>query len=132
MQSVTSPATRNLGLEAARDAAAMKARESLTEPVVLSWRDDATGTIAPEIPGAATPERWEQYGESNGGRLKVHVGDAYHFVLGEAKDFEEPHSRLTNLVDADGNSYLCVTGACTDEDRRRITEGFGSFGGRGG
>ena len=50
----------------------------------------------------------------------------------EAKDYLEPHSLFTNITDDDGNTYLCITGACTEDDRRRITEGFGSFGGKGG
>lgn len=132
MQTATIPATGASGIAAARDQAVRKAREVLTEPVVLSWRDDRTQTIAPEIPGAVTPERWEEYGIANGGKLEVDVGDDYHFVLGEASDFEEPHPQFSNVLDPEGNTYLCVTEACTDEDRRRIEEGFGSLGGKGG
>jgi hypothetical protein len=132
MQTVTISAIHAQGIESARDQAVKKARESLTEPVVLSWRDDRTDTIAPEIPGAATPERWKDYGVANGGKLEVDVGGDYHFVVGEAADFKEPHSLFTNVKDAEGNTYLCITGACTEEDRRRINEGFGGYGGRGG
>ena len=132
MQTVSSPAAQARGIEAARNQAVIKARESLNEPVVLSWRDDETNSIAPEIPGAATPRRWEEYGIANGGKLEVNVGDGYHFILGEAEEFEEPHLFFTNISDAEGNVYLCLNEACTEEDRRRITQGFGSLGGKGG
>jgi len=132
MQSMNVSDTRPGSIEAARDAAVRSARESLEDPVVLSWRDDHRHIIAPEIPGAATENRWEEYGEANGGRLRVDVGRDYHFILGEAADFLEPHSLFTNVADDQGNVYMCITGACTEEDRRRINEGFGSGGGKGG
>lgn len=132
MKSVIMSASEVQAIERARDQAVKKARESLKEPVVLSWRNDRTDTIAPEIPGAVTPERWKEYGVANGGKLVIDVGSDYHFILGEASEFKEPHSLFTNVTDAEGHTYLCVTGACTEEDRRRITEGFGSYGGRGG
>jgi hypothetical protein len=132
MQTLNVSATQVQSIEAARSQAVAKARKSLHEPVVRSWRDDRSHTMAPEIPGAATDSRWQEYGEANGGKLMVDVGDDYHFILGEAEDFLEPHSYLTNLTDDEGNTYLCVTGACTEEDRRRIGEGFGGGGGKGG
>lgn len=132
MQAMTITASNVRSIEAARNKAVAKARETLDEPVVLSWRDDSTHRIAPEIPGAVTANRWQDYGEANGGRLRIDVGKQYHFILGEAKDYLEPHSLFTNITDDDGNTYLCITGACTEDDRRRITEGFGSFGGKGG
>jgi hypothetical protein len=132
MQTVTASPPKKQGIEAARDQAVTTARESLTQPVVLSWRDDKTNLIAPEIPGAVTPQRWEEYGMANGGKLEVHVGDDYHFILGEAADFEQPQDQFSNILDAEGNAYFCLNEACTEEDRRRINEGFGSFGGIGG
>lgn len=132
MQKMTVSESKPQSIEAARDAAVRSARGKLQDPVVLSWRDDRRDLIAPEIPGAATPTRWEQYGEANGGRLRVDVGGDYHFILGEAADFLEPHSLFTNVEDEQGNVYMCVTGACTEADRRRIGEGFGSHGGKGG
>jgi hypothetical protein len=132
MQAMSIAASNVKSIEAARNKAVAKARETLDEPVVLSWRDDSTHRIAPETPGAVTANRWQDYGEANGGRLRVDVGKQYHFILGEAKDYLEPHSLFTNVTDDEGNTYLCVTGACTEDDRRRITEGFGSFGGKGG
>jgi hypothetical protein len=132
MQTITVPSAHPKGIAAARDFAVAKSHEYLAEPVVLSWRNDETETIAPEIPGAVTPERWKEYGVANGGKVEVDIGEDFHFILGEAAQFVEPHSLFTNVTDADGNTYLCVTGACTSEDRRRIGEGFGSFGGKGG
>lgn len=132
MQIVTIPPPQAPGIEAARDEAVNKARESLTQPVVLSWRDDRVDRIAPEIHGAVTPERWEEYGIANGGKLEVHVGNDYHFILGEAADFESPDQVFSNIVDAEGNTYFCINETCTEEDRRRMNEGFGSFGGIGG
>jgi hypothetical protein len=131
MQAVSIQTKQPESLEAARDRAVTRARETLSDPVVLSWLDDRIHRAAPEIPGAVTETRWIEYGESRGGRLKVDVGDAYHFIVGEAKDFLEPHSLFTNITDEEGNTYLCVTGACTEADRRRISEGFGSGGGKG-
>ena len=132
MQTIKFPTAHPQGIEAARDFAVVKSQVFLAEPVVLSWRNDETETIAPEIPGAATQERWREYGIANGGKIEVDVGDDFHFILGEDTEFEEPHSLFTNVTDADGDTYLCVIGACTDEDRRRIGDGFGSFGGKGG
>jgi hypothetical protein len=60
MQTVTIASAQSQGIESARDQAVTKARDTLKEPVVLSWRDDAKDTIAPEIPGAVTPERWKE------------------------------------------------------------------------
>jgi hypothetical protein len=105
MQTITVPAAHNQGIEAARDLAAAKALEYLQEPVVVSWRDDETDTIAPEIPGAVTPERWKEYGIANGGKIAVDIGEFYHFIFGEAADFQEPHSLFTNITDGEGNTY---------------------------
>ena len=132
MQTQSVPSPRSRGIEAARDQAVNKARESLSEPVVLSWRDDENNLIAPEIPGAATPDRWKEYGMANGGRLEVDVGRDYRFILGEAADFEGQDPAFSNVTDADGNTYLCLTEACTEKDRRQLGEGFGSAGGKGG
>lgn len=132
MQNFTISTCQPTDIEAARDQAVRVARETLHEPVVLSWRDDRSDAIAPEIPGSATPVPWKDYGIANGGKLEVDVGEQHHFILGEAVDFTEPHSLLTNIRANEGSTYLCVTGACTDQDLRFVQEGLGSYGGRGG
>jgi hypothetical protein len=132
MQTITVPSAHPKGIAAARDFAVAKSHEYLAEPVVLSWRNDETETIAPEIPGAVTPERWKEYGVANGGKVEVDIGEDFHFILGEAAQFVEPHSLFTNVTDADGNTYLCVTGACTSEDADASARDSAASGARAG
>jgi hypothetical protein len=103
----------------ARLAAVGKAGESLSEPVIIAWKDDNSGRFAPEIPGAAS-DRWHDYGVSNGGKLELTVGDAFHFIFSEAADFDEPDLNLSSINERDGRTVLCVNEACTEEDRKRM------------
>lgn len=125
MPKVTLPSTWISDIEAARDRAVIKARAILPEPVVLGWRDNRTDAVAPDMPGAKL-ERRREHAMANSGELDIDVGSDYHFVIGEAADFEASRSRVTEVKSADGSTYLCASDACTDEDRKRNGEGLGN------
>jgi hypothetical protein len=112
----------------ARRAAVDKAGEKLAQPVIVAWKDDTSGRIAPDIPGARG-DRWHDYGESNEGMLELDVGDAYHFIFTEAEGFEEPDLNLATLEDH-GTRFLCLNDACTEEDKQKL--GYFPGGGIGG
>lgn len=113
----------------ARRQAVGKAAELLSDPVIIAWKDDHTGHFAPEIPGG-TDDRWHDYGESNGGKLEMTVGDDFHFIFSEAADFDEPDLNLSTINEKDGTTVLCLNDACTKEDRQRM--GYFAGGGIGG
>jgi hypothetical protein len=113
----------------ARRLAVSKAGEMLADPVIIAWKDDKAHRFAPEIPGGKD-DRWHDYGESNGGRLELSVGDEFHFIFTEAKDFDSPDLNLTSIDEGDGTTILCLNDACTEEDRRRM--GYFPGGGIGG
>ncbi|MEJ2687102.1 MAG: AF1514 family protein [Gammaproteobacteria bacterium] len=119
----------SLDFNQARRQAVSKAREQLQDPVVVAWKDDNRDQMAPEIPGGVG-NRWHDYGENFGGKLEMNVGDSYHFIFSEVGDVEEPDLKLSNVREEDGTTFLCLTEACTDDDRRRIGEEYG--GGLGG
>lgn len=112
----------------ARQQAVAKACETLTEPVIVAWKDDVTGKSAPDIPGGST-DRWHDYGENNDGTLELKVGDDFHFIFTESSGFDKPDMNLTSLED-NGTKFLCLNGACTDADREH--QGFFAGGGLGG
>lgn len=114
---------------AARRQAAGKAGEILSDPVIVAWKDDKTGRSGPEIPGGAS-DRWHDYGESNGGKLELTVGDDFHFIFTEAAEFESPDLNLSSISESDGTTILCLNDACTDEDLERM--GYFKGGGMGG
>ena len=113
----------------ARLSAAGKAGEKLSEPVIVAWKDDGKGQLAPEIPGAA-PDRWQDYGKNFGGQLEVNVGDKFHFIFSEAADFEQPDINVATLVEQDGTSILCSKDACTEQEKQKL--GYFAGGGAGG
>lgn len=113
----------------ARRLAVSKAGEILSDPVIIAWKDDKAHRFAPEIPGGKD-DRWHDYGESNGGRLELSVGDEFHFIFTEAKDFDAPDLNLTSIDEEDGTTILCLNDACTEEDRRKM--GYFAGGGIGG
>ncbi len=112
----------------ARRAAVGKAGEMLTRPVIVAWKDDTNGKSAPAIPGGKG-DRWHDYGESNEGVLELEVGDAYHFIFTDADGFEEPDINLATLDD-NGTTFMCLSDACTEEDRQKL--GYFPGGGIGG
>ena len=129
MQTVTLPAQNTSDFANARLQAIGKANEMLTKPVIIAWKDDQADKFAPEIPGV-TGERWHDYGESNGGKLELQVGDKFHFIFSEADDFEEPDLNIASIPGDDGSHFLCLNNTCTDEDRQRL--GYFPGGGLGG
>ncbi len=129
MQTITIPVQHTAtDFAQARQLAVGKANEMLTKPVIVAWKDDMNGKFAPEIPGG-TDDRWHDYGESNDGKLELQVGDAFHFIFTEAADFDEPDMNLATLED-NGTAFLCLNGACTEEDQQRL--GYFPGGGLGG
>lgn len=116
----------------ARQKAVKKAVEILPEPVIVAWRDDKTGQSAPEIPGGS-PTRWHDYGENYGGQLELTVDKKYHFIFSDASAFTTPELALKNLTTDDGTEFLCLTDACTEQDRRKLGESsyYGGIGDEG-
>lgn len=129
MQTITVPSQQTVtDFSQARQLAVGKAKEILAKPVIVAWKDDRNGKFAPEIPGGRG-DRWHDYGESNDGKLELQVGDAFHFIFTEAAGFDKPDTNLATLED-NGTSFLCLNGACTEEDRQRL--GYFPGGGLGG
>lgn len=128
METINVSANPNDFTQARREAMG-KASEKLSEPVIIAWKDDKADRFAPEIPGGKG-DRWHDYGESNGGKLELNVGDDFHFIFSEAADFDEPDINLSSINEADGSTILCVNNACTAEDLERL--GHFAGGGIGG
>lgn len=103
----------------ARRQAVKKAANTLTDPVIVAWKDDKSRRSAPEIPGGAE-DRWHDYGISNAGKLELTVGDDFHFIFTEAAEFDEPDLNLSSIKEADGTTILCVNNACSEEDLQRM------------
>ncbi|MEJ2643479.1 MAG: AF1514 family protein [Gammaproteobacteria bacterium] len=111
----------SMNFDQARRQAVAKAKEKLQDPVVIAWKDDRADQMAPEIPGGVG-SRWHDYGENYGGKLEMNVGGSYHFIFSEVGDVDEPDLKLSNIQDEDGTTFLCLTEACTKEDRRRLAQ----------
>lgn len=125
MQTISLPAQNANNFANARQQAIGKANEVLTKPVIIAWKDDKANKFAPEIPGGIG-DRWHDYGESNGGKLELQVGDAFHFIFSEADDFDEPDLNIASIPGDAGTSFLCLNNTCTDEDRQRLGFSQGS------
>lgn len=86
------------------------AREmKLQDPTITAWHQN--GDAMPAYYDVANPHTWwEKYGEGNGGRLEVSVGDKYQFVMMDARGYDTLGTMpLRNLTDGQGNQYLCHT-----------------------
>lgn len=129
MQTLNLPLDKPTDFSNARRQAVGKAGEMLSDPVIIAWKDDKSDRFAPAIPGGKG-DRWHDYGESNGGKLELNVGDEFHFIFSESSDFEEPDINLSSISEKDGTTILCVNNACTDEDLRQL--GHFAGGGIGG
>lgn len=106
----------------ARQQAVNCARDMLSEPVIVAWKDDGANRFGPEIPGGKD-DRWRDYGESHAGRLQMTVGEKFHFIFAETADFDAVDLELSNIEGDDGSVFLCLNAACTEEDRRRLDDG---------
>jgi len=119
MKTVTIPLDKQVpDFKYARQQAVAKARDLLSEPVIVAWKDDNAKKFGPEIPGGKG-ERWHDYGQSHGGKLEMTVGNKYHFIFAETGDFEATDLELSN-IEENGSVFLCLNSACTEEDRRRL------------
>lgn len=85
------------------------ARENqMQEPTIISWHRH--GGMSPYYDGADPDTWWAKYGEGNGGRLEICIGDEYQFVMMDTRAFESlGEMPLRNLEDDEGNHYLCYT-----------------------
>ena len=121
METITVPQRNNQATDFknARLQAVAMAKDVLSEPVVVAWKDDRARRSGPEIPGGSS-ERWHDYGESHNGKLQVTVGNNYHFVFAESSDFDAVDLDFKNIEEPDGTVFLCLNEACTEEDRRRL------------
>jgi len=130
METITVPANKSsIDFSEARRLAVNRASESLNEPVIVAWKDDQTSKYGPEIPGGSA-ERWHQYADSHEGKLELKVGDAFHFIFVESAGFEEPDLNLTSVSEENGTTFLCLTDACTEQDKQNL--GYFPGGGMGG
>jgi len=83
----------------------------MKDPTIIAWHQSSRlGAMPPYYDGADPETWWEKYGEGNGGRLEVDVGDDYQFIMMDARGYETVGDLpLRNLTDRDGNPYLCYT-----------------------
>ena len=75
----------DIEFDRAQAAACVKAVEYLTDPMILSWFNRATGRHSPDVDCCQEEgkETWEIYAESRGGTLRVEIDDQYVFILRE-------------------------------------------------
>jgi hypothetical protein len=114
----------SIGFVHTREKAVTVAKERITEPVIVAWKDDSRGTFAPEIPGRKA-ERWHDYGENPGGQLELIVGNNYHLIFTDSSAFEKPDINLKCISTEDGAYFLRLDDACTDEDRKQFGAPYG-------
>jgi len=83
---------------------------AMQQPTIVSWHQSSNQHMSPYYDGANPDSWWEKYGEGNGGKLEVSVGDEYGFVMMDTQDYETLGKMpLRNLSDEYGNHYLCLT-----------------------
>ena len=82
----------------------------MRQPTIVSWHQHSNQHMSPYYDGANPDTWWEKYGEGNGGKLEVSVGDEYEFVMMDSQGYETlGEMPLRNLSDDAGNQYLCFT-----------------------
>lgn len=82
----------------------------IQQPTIISWHKHSNQQMSPYYDGANPDSWWEKYGEGNGGKLEVSVGDEYAFVMMDTHGYETlGQMPLRNLSDDSGNQYLCFT-----------------------
>ncbi|MEW5771519.1 MAG: AF1514 family protein [Pseudomonadota bacterium] len=78
------------------------------EPTIVSWRGGSA--MSPSFAGGDPDTWWQKYGEGNGGRMEIGVGDGdeYRFIVMDTEGYETIGDLpLRNLDDGDGRQYLC-------------------------
>ncbi len=87
------------------------ARENkMLDPTIMAWHQNSDQATPPIYDGADADSWWANYGAGNGGRLEVCVGEDYQFIMMDARGYEKLGDMpLRNLMDAQGNEYLCLT-----------------------
>lgn len=87
------------------------ARQNLMrEPTIMAWHTRSNQGMSPGFEGGNPDSWWEKYGEGNGGRLEVSVGDEYAFVMMDTRGYETLQDiPLRNLRDSKGQPYICFT-----------------------
>lgn len=101
----------DLGFQAASLLAKNAAKENqMKDPTIMAWHQNSKLGTTPYYEGANPETWWEKYGEGNGGRLEVSVGEDYQFIMMDARGYETVGEMpLRNLTDSEGNQYLCYT-----------------------
>ena len=99
------------GFQAASLLAKDAAKENkMKDPTIMAWHQNSKLGTTPYYDGANPETWWEKFGEGNGGRLEVRVGDDYQFIMMDARGYETiGELPLRNLTDSKGNQYLCYT-----------------------
>jgi Domain of unknown function (DUF5619) len=81
----------------------------MQQPTIMSWYQRSNQHMSPYYDGARD-SWWEKYGEGNGGKLEVRVGNEFGFVMMDAQGYETLGDiPLRNLTDEFGNHFLCYT-----------------------
>lgn len=82
----------------------------MQDPTIMAWHQNSDQDTPPIYDGADADSWWAKYGAGNGGRLEVCVGDDYQFIMMDARGYETlGEMPLRNLLDGQGNEYLCYT-----------------------
>jgi hypothetical protein len=82
----------------------------MQQPTIVSWHQNSNQHMSPYYDGANPDSWWEKYGEGNGGKLEVSVGDEFGFVMMDTEGYETlGEMPLRNLTDETGTHYLCFT-----------------------
>ncbi len=94
------------------------AREDhMQNPTIMAWHQHSRSM--PAYYEGANPDTWsEKYGEGNGGKLEISVGNDYQFVMMDARGYETLSDvPLRNLSDGHGNQYLCYISELAKDSR---------------
>jgi len=90
-------------------------RNHMQDPTIMAWHQNSYPMPA-YYDGANPDSWWRKYGEGNGGRLEISVGEDYQFVMMDARGYETlGEVPLRNLSDSQGNQYLCHTSEQTKD-----------------
>lgn len=85
-------------------------QNQMQDPTIMAWHRAGGQGMLPYFDGADPDTWWHKYGEGNGGKLEISVGDDFCFVMMDARGYETlGEMPLRNLSDDSGNQYLCFT-----------------------